>query len=68
MRWPSASVWPQGTGTLRGEDIADFVGSRRMLVLLDNCEHLLDAAADLVDQLLARCPTRLHSRDQPGSA
>lgn len=45
-----------GSGSLRGEDIADFIGSRRMLVVLDNCEHLLDASADLVDRLLARCP------------
>ena len=44
-----------GTGALNGEDIAEYVGSRRVLVLLDNCEHLLDAAAELVDRLLARC-------------
>ena len=61
-----------GTGALRGEDIADFIGSRRMLVLLDNCEHLLDAAAELVDQLLARCPfvcvlaTSREALDVPG--
>jgi predicted ATPase len=36
--------------------IAKFVGSRRMLVLLDNCEHLLDPAADLAETVLARCP------------
>lgn len=28
---------------------------RRCLLLVDNCEHLLDAAADLIDQLLAGC-------------
>ncbi len=44
-----------GTGALNGEDIAEYVGSRRVLVLLDNCEHLLDAAAELIDRLLARC-------------
>ena len=61
-----------GTGALGGEDVADFIGSRRMLVLLDNCEHLLDAAADLVDQLLARCPavcilaTSREALDVPG--
>ena len=27
-----------------------------MLLLLDNCEHVIDAAAALADQLLARCP------------
>jgi predicted ATPase/class 3 adenylate cyclase len=61
-----------GTGALRGEDIAEFIGSRRMLVLLDNCEHLLDPAAELVDQLLARCPfvrvlaTSREALDVPG--
>ncbi|QLH21346.1 BTAD domain-containing putative transcriptional regulator [Streptomyces sp. Rer75] len=29
---------------------------RRMLIVLDNCEHLVDAAARLADSLLARCP------------
>jgi predicted ATPase/DNA-binding CsgD family transcriptional regulator/class 3 adenylate cyclase len=29
---------------------------RQALVLLDNCEHLLDAAAELVDDLLKACP------------
>ena len=38
------------------DDIAEFIGTRRMLMVLDNCEHLLDAAADLVEQILARCP------------
>jgi len=29
---------------------------RRLLLVLDNCEHLLDAAGDLVDTLLAAAP------------
>ncbi|GGP40276.1 BTAD domain-containing putative transcriptional regulator [Streptomyces melanogenes] len=29
---------------------------RRMLLLLDNCEHVIDAAAALAEYLLARCP------------
>jgi predicted ATPase len=28
-----------------------------MLVVLDNCEHVLDAAADLTTNVLARTPT-----------
>ena len=32
-----------------------FVGDRRMLVLLDNCEHLLDATAALSTALLSAC-------------
>ncbi len=33
-----------------------FIRDRRMLILLDNCEHLLDASAELITALLARCP------------
>jgi predicted ATPase len=36
--------------------IAEFIGTRRLLVVLDNCEHLLDPAAELVGTLLERCP------------
>jgi DNA-binding SARP family transcriptional activator len=34
------------------EALLRFTASRRMLVVLDNCEHVLDAAAKLVDGLL----------------
>ena len=33
-----------------------LVGDRRMLLVLDNCEHLLDASAALVVALLGGCP------------
>ncbi|MFI6446568.1 AfsR/SARP family transcriptional regulator [Kitasatospora sp. NPDC050543] len=36
--------------------IIEHCGRRRMLIVLDNCEHLIQAAAELVDQLLAECP------------
>ena len=29
---------------------------RRLLLLLDNCEHLIDACAELVETLLTSCP------------
>jgi predicted ATPase len=32
------------------------VGGRRLLVLLDNCEHLIGACAKLADALLRSCP------------
>jgi predicted ATPase/class 3 adenylate cyclase/DNA-binding CsgD family transcriptional regulator len=38
------------------ETLTRFVGKRRMLVVLDNCEHLLDPSAALVNALLAACP------------
>lgn len=33
-----------------------FVGERRILVLLDNCEHLIDAVAAVVVGLVSTCP------------
>ncbi|WP_320775100.1 AfsR/SARP family transcriptional regulator [Streptomyces sp. CRN 30] len=36
--------------------LVEHVGRRRMLLVLDNCEHLVDAAARLAEELLARCP------------
>ncbi|GAA3788752.1 BTAD domain-containing putative transcriptional regulator [Streptomyces coacervatus] len=38
------------------ERLAEHCGRRRMLIVLDNCEHVVDAAARLVEELLARCP------------
>jgi predicted ATPase len=38
------------------EGIADFLGSRALLLVLDNCEHVLLAAAELVDSLLRAAP------------
>ncbi|MGW9492919.1 AfsR/SARP family transcriptional regulator [Streptomyces prasinus] len=46
--------------TERGGDpvdrLAEHCGRRRMLLVLDNCEHVVDAAARLVETLLERCP------------
>ncbi|MER5205301.1 BTAD domain-containing putative transcriptional regulator [Streptomyces sp. NPDC002825] len=42
-----------------GDPVARLVehcAGRRMLLLLDNCEHLVAAAAELAETLLARCP------------
>ncbi len=43
-----------------GQSLLDLtaaqVGEQRLLVLLDNCEHLLAASAHCVETLLARCP------------
>jgi predicted ATPase/DNA-binding XRE family transcriptional regulator len=37
------------------ESIAEAIGSRRTLLLLDNCEHVVAAAADLTAYLLGAC-------------
>ncbi|MDX2784070.1 AfsR family transcriptional regulator, partial [Streptomyces caniscabiei] len=36
--------------------LAEHCAGRRMLLILDNCEHVVDAAAHLVDHLLRHCP------------
>ncbi|GHF32594.1 hypothetical protein GCM10010218_12060 [Streptomyces mashuensis] len=36
--------------------LAEHCGRRRMLIVLDNCEHVVDAAAHLAQTLLTRCP------------
>ncbi|HWV09435.1 MAG TPA: winged helix-turn-helix domain-containing protein, partial [Pseudomonas sp.] len=37
------------------EQIAAYVGSRKLLFILDNCEHLIDAVAQVTQSLLHRC-------------
>ena len=38
------------------ERLLTFLARRELLLVLDNCEHVVDATARLVDDLLARCP------------
>ncbi|MGW0816809.1 BTAD domain-containing putative transcriptional regulator [Streptomyces viridiviolaceus] len=38
------------------ERLVEHCGRRRMLIVLDNCEHVVDAAARLAEELLAHCP------------
>ena len=46
---------PDQPGRSTMETLTKFVGDRQMLVVLDNCEHLLDATASLAAELLASC-------------
>jgi len=36
--------------------LANALRDRRILLIVDNCEHLLDACAHLIDRLLKACP------------
>jgi hypothetical protein len=38
------------------ESLARAIGDRHLLLLLDNCEHLIDAVAALVEALIRLCP------------
>jgi predicted ATPase/class 3 adenylate cyclase len=38
------------------EQVADYMRGRTLLLLLDNCEHLIEACAQIADRLLHICP------------
>ena len=38
------------------EALSEFISQKHLLLILDNCEHLIDAAAILVRELLHACP------------
>ena len=37
--------------------LEEYLASRRVLLVLDNCEHVIDAVAPMVDRLCAACPS-----------
>jgi predicted ATPase/DNA-binding SARP family transcriptional activator len=45
---------PDGSGTVE-DRLVRFLSERTCLLLVDNCEHLIDAAAALVERLLVAC-------------
>jgi predicted ATPase/class 3 adenylate cyclase/Tfp pilus assembly protein PilF len=38
------------------DTLTGFLSSKRLLLILDNCEHLIDACGQLAEDLLPRCP------------
>jgi len=38
------------------ETLAEFLLTKQLLLVVDNCEHVLDAVADLVEELTVTCP------------
>jgi predicted ATPase/class 3 adenylate cyclase/DNA-binding CsgD family transcriptional regulator len=47
---------PDQPGRSATESVLRFIADRQMLLVLDNCEHLLDATAALVVEVLGSCP------------
>ncbi len=45
-----------GAGQPVLNSLSDYLSSRQTLLVLDNCEHVLEAAAQLADALLQACP------------
>jgi len=50
---------PEQHGRALLHTIVDTLGGRRVLIVLDNCEHLIEQCAELVDVLVQACP-QLH--------
>lgn len=46
----------EGSRTFR-ESLIAFLRQQRSLLLLDNCEHLLEPAAELIEEIARSCPT-----------
>jgi predicted ATPase len=43
-------------GASATQALSEFIGQKNLLLVLDNCEHLIDAAAALAFDLLQACP------------
>ncbi len=52
----SALSLPETPGKDIRDSLVDLLRSKRLLLILDNCEHLLEACARLADMLLHACP------------
>lgn len=48
---------PEAGGSSPAASLARGMAERRLVLVLDNCEHLVDACASLVCDLLRACPT-----------
>jgi predicted ATPase len=47
---------PERQGQSLSATLTDFLRAKRVLLVLDNCEHLLDAVASFVEGVVSRCP------------
>jgi predicted ATPase/class 3 adenylate cyclase/DNA-binding CsgD family transcriptional regulator len=47
---------PDQPGRSTDDTLVRFIVDRRLLLVLDNCEHLLDVSASLAGELLGACP------------
>jgi predicted ATPase/DNA-binding CsgD family transcriptional regulator len=48
---------PTGASRSAGDAIVESIGTQDLLLVLDNCEHVVDAVAALVSGLLTSCPS-----------
>lgn len=53
----AASVWlRQQPGMDIEESVIEYLRSREVLLVFDNCEHVLDAAGRFIEQIVLNCP------------
>jgi predicted ATPase len=52
----SALGMRSGEAGLELSDVVDVLSERELLLYIDNCEHLIDDAANLIDAVLHACP------------
>jgi predicted ATPase/DNA-binding CsgD family transcriptional regulator len=52
----SALGVPETAGRAVRDSLVSFLRQKRLLLILDNCEHLLQACTNLADDLLHACP------------
>jgi predicted ATPase/DNA-binding winged helix-turn-helix (wHTH) protein len=45
-----------GSKTISPEAVARAIAGKKLLLVLDNCEHVIEAAATLADAIVRRCP------------
>jgi predicted ATPase/DNA-binding winged helix-turn-helix (wHTH) protein len=45
-----------GSKTISSEAVARAIAGKKLLLVLDNCEHVIEAAATLTDAIVCRCP------------
>ena len=60
-----ACLVPPDAGRTPADQLVEALADQSALVVLDNCEHVLDAAADLADRVLGRCPGGRRAGHQP---
>jgi DNA-binding winged helix-turn-helix (wHTH) protein len=54
-----------GGGEISPESVARAIGGKKLLLVLDNCEHVIDAAARLAETVIGLCPARFDCGDEP---
>jgi predicted ATPase len=60
---------PELPGHAPTEALVDHLKGRKVLLILDNCEHLVEGCAELADTLLRACfELRILARKQGASA